>query len=73
MTPQDSLLTRPQAAAVLAVSLRTFDERVARGEIQCVRIGRACRFRRAALDYYVEACETRLTPKRRAAIRGNRK
>lgn len=73
MQENDSLLNRPQSAAVLNVSLRTFDERVAKGDIPCVRIGRACRFRRSSLEYFIEANETRLTPKRRAAIRGSRK
>lgn len=69
----EALLTRPQSAAVLNISIRTFDERVAKGDIQCVRIGRAVRFRRSSLDYFIEANESRLTPKRRAAIRGTRK
>ncbi len=69
----DSLLNRPQSAAILNISLRTFDERVAKGDIPCVKIGTLSRFRRSALDYFVEANESRLTPKRRAAIRGNRK
>jgi excisionase family DNA binding protein len=68
-----SLLNRPQSAAFLSVSLRTFDERVAKGDIQCVRIGRLCRFRREALEAFIEASESRLTSKRRAAIRGKRK
>ena len=60
-----SLLNRPQSAALLAVSLRTFDERVANGEIPCVKIGRSSRFRRVSLEAYIEACETRLSPSRR--------
>ncbi len=69
----ESLLNRPEAAAVLNVSLRTFDDRVAKGEIAVVKIGGCCRFRRTALDYFIEANESRMTSKRRAAIRGTRK
>jgi len=68
-----ALLDRHEAAAILNVSVRTFDERVSKGEISCVRIGRSCRFRREALDRFIEANESRLTAKRRASIRGNRK
>lgn len=70
---KSELLMRPEAAAFLTVSLRTFDERVAKGDIPCVRIGRSCRFRISALNDFIEANETRLSSKRRAAIRGNRK
>ncbi len=67
------LLNRPQAAAFLNISIRTFDERCAKGEIARVKIGGLVRFRRAALEYFIEANESRLSPKRRAAIRGTRK
>ncbi len=69
----DPLLTRIEAAAVLTISIRSFDQRVAKGEIQVVRIGRSCRFRRSSLASFIEANESRLTAKRRAAIRGTRK
>jgi len=73
MPDNTTLLSRPEAAAVLNVSIRSFDERVAKGDIPCVRIGRSCRFRRSTLEYFIEANETRLPSKRRAASRGNRK
>lgn len=65
------LYSRPEAAAKLAISLRSLDEQVALGNIPVVRIGRSVRFRPFALDFLIEANETRLNPKRRAAIRGN--
>lgn len=64
------LYDRLEAAARLAISLRALDEQVARGNIPVVRIGRSVRFRPSALEYFIEANETRLTAKRRAAIRG---
>lgn len=67
------LYDRPEAAARLAISLRTLDEQVALGNIQVVRIGRSVRFRPSALEFFIEANETRLTAKRRAAIRGKKK
>jgi excisionase family DNA binding protein len=68
--PQETkalLLTRPEAAARLAISLRTLDEQIAVGNIPVCRIGRSVRFRPASLDYFVQANETRIHPKRRAA------
>lgn len=61
------LYTRPEAAAKLAISLRTLDEQCALGNLPVVKIGRSCRFRPSALQYFIEANETRIRPKRRAA------
>jgi len=67
------LLSRPEVAAKLAISLRTLDEQIALGNIPVVRIGRrSVRFRPSALDFFIEANETRLNAKRRAAIRGRK-
>jgi excisionase family DNA binding protein len=63
------LLNRGQAAEYLTVSLRTLDEQTSIGNIPVVRIGRACRFRKSALDYFIEANESRARPKRRAVAR----
>lgn len=74
-SPKDSqalLLTRPEAAAKLAISLRTLDEQIANGNLPVCRIGRSVRFRPSSLDYFIEANETRLNAKRRAAIRGRK-
>ncbi|MES2438620.1 MAG: helix-turn-helix domain-containing protein [Verrucomicrobiota bacterium] len=81
ITPQTSkekelialLYTRPEAAAKLSISLRNLDEQIAVGNLPVCRIGRSVRIRPSALEFLIEANETRLTPKRRAAIRGNRK
>lgn len=73
MQDASPLLNRHESAAFLNVSLRTFDERVAKGEIVVCRIGRACRFRRAALEAFIDANESKLNAKRRAAIRGKSK
>lgn len=67
------LLTRHEAAAKLAISLRTLDLQIANGNISVCRIGGAVRFRPTALDYFIEANEHRMSAKRRAAIRGTRK
>lgn len=67
------LYTRPQAAAKLAISQRNFDEQCALGNIPVVKIGKSSRFRPSALEYFIEANETRHNPKRRAAIRAARK
>jgi excisionase family DNA binding protein len=64
------LLNRPEAADYLNIALRTLDEKTAIGEISVCRIGRAVRYRAAALDDFIEANETRVTPKRRRVARG---
>jgi excisionase family DNA binding protein len=64
------LLNRAQAAAYLGVALRTIDELISKGSLACVRIGRSVRFRESALADFVEANETRVTPKRRRVARG---
>jgi excisionase family DNA binding protein len=63
------LLNRPEAADYLNIALRTLDEKTAIGEISVCRIGRAVRYRAAALDDFIEANETRIAPKRRRAKR----
>ncbi len=44
------LLTIREASAAMALSVRTLQELVARGELAVVRIGRTVRFRRADLE-----------------------
>jgi excisionase family DNA binding protein len=67
------LYTRPEAAAKLSISLRNLDEQIHLGNLPVCRIGRSVRIRPSALEYLIEANETRLSRKRRAAIRGIRK
>lgn len=67
------LVDRPEAAARLAISLRTLDEITSKGDLAAVRIGRAVRYRPAALEAFIEANETKLSAKRRAAMGGKRK
>lgn len=67
------LFNREEAAQKLSISLRTLDEQIAKGNIPVVRIGRSVRFRPSALDFVIEANETRLSAKRRKAIRGGSK
>ncbi len=46
-----------EAADLLGISLRKFDELVLGGQIPCVRIGRARRFRVESLRDWCEAAE----------------
>ena len=59
------LINRHDVAALLNVSIRTVDEKIASGDIPVVRIGRSVRFRPEALELYVEALETRIRFRRR--------
>lgn len=70
---RSGLLNRGEAAQLLGIGLRTLDQLLADGEIPVVRIGSSVRIRPTAIDYFCEARETRLDPKRRAAIRGTNK
>ncbi len=53
------LYNRPEAAAKLAISVRTLDEQMAAGNLKFCRIGRSIRFRPAALEDFITANETR--------------
>jgi excisionase family DNA binding protein len=61
------LYTRPEAAAKLAISLRTLDEQMAAGNLKFCRIGRSIRFRPSALEDFIAENETRFESKRRPA------
>lgn len=56
------LLTRFDAATALAVSLRTVDELIARGDLPVVRLGGCVRIRPSAIDYLIEARESKSRP-----------
>lgn len=58
-TASEALLGRADAAKLLGVSVRTVDTLISNGDLPAVRIGKAVRIRPSALDYLVEARETR--------------
>ncbi len=58
------LLTRPQAARVLSVGLRTLDHLLASGDLPVVRIRGAVRIRYSAIESFLDARESRQNPKR---------
>lgn len=51
----DPLLTKPQAAEYLSMSLRMIDRLISQRQIAVVHIGRAVRIRRSELDSYIQA------------------
>jgi excisionase family DNA binding protein len=51
------LLTSPEAARCLAISERLLWSLTKRGELPCVRIGRAVRYDPADLRAWIEACK----------------
>lgn len=53
-TTQPLLYTRQEAAAQLAISLRTLDELTASKRLKFARIGRSIRFRPAWLEEFIE-------------------
>jgi len=57
-----ALLTRPQAAQALGISLRSLDAMLATGDLPAVRIGASVRIRPSSLDYFCEARESRNKP-----------
>ena len=67
MLAQSQLMTRSEAAEALALSVRMIDELVKSGDLATVRIGRSVRFRPSALEYFVEARESRVNPRRKGA------
>jgi excisionase family DNA binding protein len=64
ITPTAPLLSRKEAGTILHVSLRTVDEFISTGDIPVVRLGRSVRIRPSAIDYLIEARETRTKPRR---------
>ena len=62
-TANAPLLNRKDAGSQLAVSLRTVDELISSGNLPVVRLGRAVRIRQSAIDYLIEANETRRNPR----------
>jgi len=66
------LLTRPQVAEILSVSVRTVDELIHTGDLPVVRLGgKSVRFRPAAVQLFIEASESRRNP--RTARKGVKK
>lgn len=61
------LLTLAQVAEQLAVSLRTVERLVARGELAVVRVGRQVRVRPQDMDAYLDAARLPTTAERRRA------
>ncbi len=69
------LMTRPEVAELLHVSIRTIDELIHTGDLPTVRLGgKSVRFRPAAVQLFIEASESRRNPrtaKRRAKKAAN--
>ena len=68
-----ALLTRPEAAQVLGISLRATDALIAAGDLPVVRFGATVRVRPSAIEYLIEARESRNNPRRAAGRIRNRK
>jgi excisionase family DNA binding protein len=66
------LLNRREAGTLLGVSLRTVDELISTGDIPVVRLGRSVRIRPSALDYLIEARESRVNPRKTRATIAHR-
>lgn len=65
MLAQSQLMTRSEAAEALALSVRMIDELVKSGDLAAVRIGRSVRFRTSALEFFIEARESRMNPRKK--------
>lgn len=72
LTATAPLLTRQEAAKSLCQSVRTVDKLIDTGELPAVRIGRSVRVRQSAIEYFIEAHESRVNLKirRKAHCRG---
>ena len=53
------LLTPKEAADFLRVSLQSVYQRVSRGQLKCIHMGRLVRFKRSALEEFISECEAR--------------
>jgi excisionase family DNA binding protein len=63
------LLTTREAAAALAMGLRSFCRLMAAGGIEIVKIGKTVRISQAAVSRFIEGREARINPKRRQAAK----
>lgn len=57
------LLSRKDAARVLGISVRATDSLIASGDLPCLRFGATVRIRPSAIQYLLEARETRSNPR----------
>lgn len=71
-TANAPLLNRKESGTILGVSLRTVDELISTGDLPVVRLGRAVRIRPSALDYLIEARETRTNPRKQSKKGGSK-
>jgi excisionase family DNA binding protein len=55
-----TLLKRPEAAERLRQSIRQTDKLIASGALPSVRIGRSVLVRESAIEYFIEARESRV-------------
>lgn len=67
MTATSTLLKRPEAAERLRQSTRNVDKLIASGELPAVRIGRSVLVRESAIEYFIEARESRVNRKKKGA------
>jgi excisionase family DNA binding protein len=68
MVANKQLMTRQEAAESLSVSIRKLDQLIASGDLPAVRMGKAVRVRPSAIEYLIEARESR-GPKRKGGAR----
>lgn len=69
MVANKQLLTRQEAAESLSLSIRKLDMLIASGDLPVVRMGKAVRVRPSAIDYLIEARESRGPAKRKGGKR----
>jgi excisionase family DNA binding protein len=57
------LLNRKNAGTILGVSLRTVDHLISSGDLAVIRIGKSVRIRPEALDDFIAARESPVSPR----------
>ena len=65
MVVNKQLMTRQEAAESLSVSIRKLDLLIASGDLPVVRMGKAVRVRPSAIEYFIEARESRMNPRKK--------
>ena len=70
MVANNQLLKRKEAAEALSISIRKLDMLIASGDLPVVRMGaKAVRIRPSAVEYLIEARESR-GPAKKSSIKG---
>jgi len=72
-TELNEILTATNVAKLLHLNLKTIQKMAREGKIPAFRVGRQWRFRKAAIDEWIDKCEKQVSNSRHRFIVSNRR